>query len=515
MTDKEPLNPQGMPQFPESYWWDSISLPSFSKLSESSVAEIVVVGGGITGITAAYLLAKEGLNVMLVEAGRLLSSTTGNTTAKVTAQHDLIYDELIRNFGQEKAQLYYKANHEAMQFMKHIIQEHQIECDFSEQDAFIYTNSDKYIKKLEKEFAAYEKLGIPGDLVEQIALPIPIQSALVMHKQAQFHPLKYASKLVQLFIQLGGTIYEHTTVETVETEDQPIVVTTEGQKITCKHVVSCSHFPIIDGKGFYFAKMHAERSYVIGIKSEKRYLGGMYLSADEPKRSIRAATLSNGEELILIGGESHTTGQGICTIKHYEALQAFAQSTFGIQEFPYRWSAQDFVTLDNLPYIGHISSSTPNIYVATGYRKWGMSTGTAAALLLRDMIIGKENAYQELYTPSRFHATTDVKNFIVQNVDVAKHLIGGKLQIIRKKPESLSNDEGAVVSVNGKRAGAYRDPKGNLHIVDTTCTHLGCEVEWNDGDRSWDCPCHGSRFSYDGAVLEGPATQPLKKVQQS
>ncbi|WP_028593422.1 FAD-dependent oxidoreductase [Paenibacillus assamensis] len=509
------MNTNDMPQFPESYWWDSITLPSFPKLTEHREAEVVVVGGGITGVTTAYLLAKAGLKVVLVEAGRLLHGTTGHTTAKITAQHDLIYDELIHTFGQEKAQLYYKANADALHFIKRMIEDHKIECDFHEQDAYIYTNSDTYTTKLEKELAAYEKLGIHGDLVEQIALPIPIKSALVMHKQAQFHPLKYLKKLVELFVQLGGTIYENTTVETVEKGEQPEVVLRDGHKITCKHVVSCSHFPCYDGMRFYFTRLYANRSYVIGVKSEKRYLGGMYISAEDPKRSVRSATSANGDNLLLIGGESHKTGQGICMIKHYEALQAFAQQTFGIEEFAYRWSAQDLVTLDNVPYIGHLSSSTPNIYVATGYRKWGMSTGTAAALLLRDMITRKENAYEELYTPARFHLVPDVKTFVVQNADVAKHLIGGKLEMVSKKPESLSNDEGAAVSVNGKRAGAYRDKKGNLHLVDTTCTHLGCEVEWNEGERSWDCPCHGSRFSYDGDVLEGPATEPLKKIEQS
>ncbi|MGZ9586573.1 FAD-dependent oxidoreductase [Paenibacillus marinisediminis] len=511
--DKEPVISEDMPQFPESYWRDTLSLPSFPKLTEHIHAEVVVVGGGISGITTAYLLAKEGIKVVLLEAGQLLNGTTGHTTAKITAQHDLIYDEFISNFGQEKAQLYYKANHEALQFIKRTIEEHEIQCDFSEQDAHIYTNSDEYITKIENELAAYEKLGINGEIVSQIALPIPIKTAIVMHKQAQFHPLKYLSKLVELFIQSGGIIYEHTTVETVEKEPQPTAVTTDGHKITGKHVISCSHFPCYDGKGFYFSRLHAERSYIIGIKSDKRYLGGMYINAEQPKRSVRMTPLGNGENLILIGGDGHKTGQGICTIKHYEALQEFANQTFGIQEFSYRWSTQDLVTLDKIPYVGQLSSSAPNIYVATGYRKWGMTNGTAAALLLRDLIIGKENAYRELYTPSRFDFAPDVKNFIVQNADVAKHLIGGKLEFVRNKPDSLANDEGGVVSVNGKRAGAYRDEKGKLHIVDTTCTHMGCELEWNHGDRSWDCPCHGSRFSIDGDVMEGPATKPLTKIE--
>lgn len=515
MSEKEPKVSKSMPEFPESYWRDSISLPSFPKLSNDIEAEIGIVGGGISGITTAYLLAKEGLNVVLLEAGELLNGTTGHTTAKITAQHDIIYDELISHFGEEKSRLYYKANDEALQFIKRMVEEHEIDCDLSEQDAYIYTDQETSIPKLEKELEAYRTLGINGEWVDQIALPIPIKGAIVMKKQAQFHPLKYLNKLVQLFVQHGGKIYEQTTVNTVEEGDKPVIVTEDNHRVTCQQIVSCSHFPFHDGMSLYFARLHSERSYVIGVKSDKHYLGGMYISAEDPKRSVRSTPLSTGEELLIISGESHKTGQGICTIEHYEALETFANQTFGINEFSYRWSTQDLVTLDKVPYVGHMTSDKPNMYVATGYRKWGMSNGTAAALLLSDLIRGKENPYQELYSPSRFHADPDIKTFLVQNVDVAKHLIEGKLEFVRKSPEDLENDEGSVVTVNGKRAGAYRDGKGKLHIVDTTCTHMGCEVEWNHGERSWDCPCHGSRFSYDGEVLEGPAKRPLPKLTSS
>lgn len=503
---------KGMPQLPEPYWRDSITPPAFPKLTEDIKADAAIIGGGISGVTTAYLLAKEGLKVVLLDAGPLLNGTTGHTTAKITAQHDLIYNEFVNQVGEEKAKLYYQANTDALQFIKGLVEEHKIECAFSEQDAYIYTNSDSYISKLNDEFAAYEKLGIKGELVTQIPLPLPIKSAIVMRKQAQFHPLQYLTSLVQIFTNSGGVIYENTTADTVEEDAQMKVRTREGHTITCDHVISCSHFPFYEGMGFYFSRMHAERSYVLGIRSEKNYPGGMYLSAEEPKRSVRYTTTNRGENLILIGGESHKTGQGICTIKHYEALQAFAENTFGIQEIPYRWSAQDLVTLDKIPYIGQISSGKQNIYVATGYRKWGMSHGTAAALLIRDLILKHENPYRELYTPSRFDAVPDLKNFIVQNTDVAKHLIAGKLEIVYRRPEDLTNGEGAVVTVDGKRAGAYKDEQGTLHIVDTTCTHMGCELEWNLGERSWDCPCHGSRFSITGDVMEGPAKKPLKKI---
>jgi len=501
-----------MPQFPEPYWRDSIELPSFSKMTEDIKVDAAIIGGGISGITAAYLLTKEGVKVALIDAGSILNGTTGHTTAKITAQHDIIYDELIQNVGEEQAKLYYEANNDALQFIRSLVTENKIDCDFTEEDAYIYTNSEQYITKVNNEFTAYEKLKINSVYVNSTPLPLQTKAAIVMKNQAQFHPLKYLAHLVQWITRAGGAIYENTTAIDVEEGNQPRVITRDGHKIMCDYVLSCSHFPFYDGAGFYFSRMYAARSYVLGVKTEKDYSGGMYLSAEEPKRSLRY-TMMNGEKLVLIGGEGHKTGQGISTIKHYEALEAFSAETFGIKEIPYRWSAQDLVTLDKIPYIGHITSSHPNIFVATGYRKWGMTNGTAAALLIRDLIMKKENPYSGLYTPSRFNADPSIKNFITQNADVAKHLIQGKLEIVNGRPEDLSNDEGAVVTVNGKRAGAYRDDKGSLHIVDTTCTHMGCELEWNSGERTWDCPCHGSRFSINGSVVEGPAEKPLKKLE--
>ncbi|MFX3623574.1 MAG: FAD-dependent oxidoreductase [Ectobacillus sp.] len=504
-------NTKGMPQFPEPYWRESANIPSFPKLAEDIQVDVAIAGGGISGITAAYLLAQEGFKVAILEAGSILNGTTGHTTAKITAQHDLIYDELINHLGKEKAKLYYKANSEALEFIKQTIQKRNINCDFSEEDAYLYANSSEYAHKIITELQAYKKLGIDGDYVDSIPFDIPIKAGLVMRKQGQFHPLKYLANLVQEITEAGSSIYENTTAIDIEEGKQPKVITRDGYKVSCKFVISCTHFPFFDGKSFYFARMYADRSYVLAVKPKQQYPGGMYLSVDEPVRSLRYTPI-NGEKLVLIGGGSHKTGQGIDTMKYYKELEAFSEEVLGIQEYCYRWSAQDLTTLDKLPYIGHITSGSPNIFVATGYRKWGMTSGTAAALLLRDLIMEKDNPYKELYTPSRFHADPDIKNFIIQNADVAAHLIEGKLDFNRRDIHDLANDEGAVVTVNGQRAGAYKDNDGILHVVDTTCTHMGCELEWNHGDRSWDCPCHGSRFSIDGEVIEGPAKKPLKKL---
>ncbi|KQN99904.1 FAD-dependent oxidoreductase [Paenibacillus sp. Leaf72] len=510
-------NIPALPTYPEPFWMKSAeSLPSYPKLEENIETDVVVVGGGISGITTGYLLAKAGLRVVLLEASTLFSGTTGHTTAKITAQHDIIYDALIKQQGYEKAELYYKANADALQFIRDTVNEHGIECGFTEQDAYVYTNTDSYLSKLQDEMAAYERLGITGYYVDHIPLTnIPAIAAVVMKKQAQFHPLQYLSALAGKFVEAGGRIYEHSTATDIQQDQHPVVSTANGYQITCDRVVICSHFPFFDGYGFFFARMHAERSYALAVKSKVNYPGGMYLSAEEPKRSIRSATDLDGSPLLIIGGQNHKTGQGICTINHYETLQRFAAENFGTESISYRWSAQDLVTGDKLPYVGRITENNPNIFIASGFKKWGMTTGTAAALLIRDLVQEHDNPYTQLFAPSRSLSLSTLKNLVVDNLDVAKHLVSGKVEMVHRKPHELNSDEGAVVSVHGRRAGAYRDTEGKLHVVDTTCTHMGCEVEWNDGERTWDCPCHGSRFSITGTVLEGPAERPLKTIEVS
>jgi glycine/D-amino acid oxidase-like deaminating enzyme/nitrite reductase/ring-hydroxylating ferredoxin subunit len=492
-------------KFPRTYWRE-IDLPTFNKLNEDLTVDAAIVGAGITGITAANLLSQAGVKVALLEAGSVLNGTTGHTTAKVTAQHGLIYDELISHFGEEKARLYYESHSKAIDY----VEGKGIDCDFSRQDAYVYAVTDQYARDIEKEWSAYERLGIKGGLKHNIPFDIQIKNAIMMKNQAQYHPLKFLRGLLDEAVKAGCLVYENTVAEDLENEEtEPVVVTKAGHKVTCKHVIIASHFPFYDKPGLYFARMYASRSYAIGVKWDKEYPGGMYISADSPPRSIRY-TPNNGSKLLIIGGEEHKTGQGTDTLKHYQALSDFAKEVFGTSEYLYRWSAQDMVTLDNVPYIGHITEDKKRVLVATGYKKWGMTTGITAGHILADYVLDRDNPYMELYSPSRFNADPNVKSFISANADVAKHLIKGKLEFVPKSPQDLQNGEGAPVIHNGQRAGAYRDETGKLYIVNTTCTHLGCETEWNHAEKSWDCPCHGSRFSYAGDVIEGPALSPLK-----
>lgn len=504
---------QKLPQNPTSYWQESIQLQGFPTLNEDIEVDVAIIGGGITGVASSYLLTREGIKVALVEADRLLTGTTGNTTAKLTAQHGLFYDELIQHFGEEQAKLYYEANTDAMELVINIINNHQIDCDLIQEDAYVFTETNQTMSKLENELKAYERLGIRGKLVTETSLPFSVKSAIVMENQAQFHPLKYLRGLVEEIVQKGCQIFEQTVALKVEMGERPKVLLKNGKTITCKFVLSCSHFPFHD-EGFYFARMTAERSYVVTALVEDEFSSGMYINAEEPTRSIRY-TPYGSEKLMIISGDHHKTGQGGSTDLHYENLQKYTENTFQVKQFVHRWSAQDYSTLDKVPYIGQITDLNKNILVATGFRKWGMTHSHVAAQIFRDIIVEQENPFINVYTPSRFQRDPSLKRLVKANVDVAKHLVKGKLQNPKKTVNELKNDEGSIVDVDGKRCGAYKDETGNIHLVDTTCTHMGCEVEWNNGERTWDCPCHGSRFAINGDVVEGPAERPLKRIEMN
>lgn len=503
-----------LPQFPESYWLSSVELSRFPKLRENIEVDVAIVGGGITGITSAYVLAKEGYQVALIDAGQLFHGTTGHTTAKITAQHGLIYDELIAHFGEEQARLYYEAQTEAKQFIEQTVKELNIDCSLQKEDAYIFTQEPSSVEKIEKEALAYEKLGIEGGITQTIDLPLNIKTAIVMKNQAQFHPPLYLKKLVAEIEAMGGQIFEETVAVDIVEGRKPEVVMRDGLRVISEHVICATHFPFYDGlgQGAFFTRMYPERAYVLAVKTEASFPGGMYLSAENPSRSLRQVALGE-EKYVLVAGENHKIGKGEPAISHYEVLAEFGKEALGIKEIAYRWSVQDLTTVDKVPYIGRLTDKKGNIFVATGFRKWGMTNSTVSALLIKDLIAAKENRFEPLFRPSRFVADPSLKTFIQQNADVAKHFIRGKLDIVPTTIEKLANDDAGIVLVNGKRAGAYKDKEGNIHIVETKCQHLGCEVEWNSLESTWDCPCHGSRYGIDGEVYEGPAKKALKRVE--
>lgn len=492
---------------PQSFWMASTHNSDYQPLKEDIKVNVAIIGGGITGILCAYLLNKNGIDSVILEADRILQGTTGHTTAKITSQHELIYSKIKNKISEELARQYAVANEHAIREIEKIAKENNIECDFMPQSSYVYTLQDKYIEQIRDEADVASSLGIKSTFLEKTPLPFPIKAAVRFDNQAQFHPRKFLLALAKKITDRGCKIFEQSRVVDIEEGNNYVLITAQGKKVTADKVIIASHYPCYNKHGLYFTRIYPEKSYVVAVKAKEKYPGGMYITAEDPGRSLRSQPSDKGE-LIFVGGEHHKTGQGEDTIRHYEELIDFANETFTIEDIPYRWSTQDCMTLDDLPYVGHFTSDTPNMYIATGYGKWGMTNSMASAMLLNDLILKGESPWQDVYNPSRKTITASTKNFVVENLNVAKELIGGK---ITHPPSNVDirPGEGKIIEANGQKAGAYRDEQGTLHVVDTTCTHMGCELSWNSAEKSWDCPCHGSRFSYEGDVIEGPALRSL------
>lgn len=494
---------------PQSYWIASAPQKNYSALGHDLSVDLAIVGGGAVGISTAYMLCKKGLRIAILEADHILHGTTGHTTAKITSQHGLIYHKTEKNISMEFARQYADANETAINTIAQIIRDNRIDCDFFRQSAYIYTNQDDYIDRIGKESMAAAALGIEACYLDKIPLPFPVKAAVRFDHQAQFHPLKYFLSLAETITKYGCNIYENTRIVGIEKGDRYVLTTNDGKKVTADKVVIASHYPFYNKPRMYFARLWADKSYALAIRTNEAYPGGMYITAEEPGRSFRSLQC-DGEELVIIGGEHHKTGLSKDTNSHYQALSDYANEIYTVQNIPYRWSTQDCMTLDNIPYVGQFKSNTPNLYIATGFGKWGMTNSIASSLILRDMILVGKSPWQEVYNPSRHTIAASTKTFLVQNTSVAKELLKGKLS---PAPEGfdLQPGEGKIVKIDGKKSGVYKDDQGSVHIVNTTCPHMGCELVWNPAERSWDCPCHGSRFSYDGDIIEGPAVTHLDK----
>ena len=477
----------------ESVWSASCEFPKRESLECDLSTDVAVIGAGIAGILTAYLLREKGLEVVLLEAAETADGMTKNTTAKITSQHDLFYDKLIKSTGAEKAGQYAAANQAAVDKYAEIIQQNQLDCSFEWKSAYVYSLGDT--GKIEREVDAAKKLGIEAEFTTQTKLPFQVSGAVRFPNQAQFNPLKFLKPLAEKL-----TIYEHTTAR--EVKDHTIA--TDNGKVTAKSIVVATHYPFINTPGYYFARMHQERSYVIALENAPQ-IDGMYIDADKEGYSFR-----NYEDLLLLGGASHRTGKnhtGGC----YENLRNRAKEWYPNATEKYFWSAQDCMPLDNIPYIGKFSESTPDLYVATGFKKWGMTSAMVSAMILSDKIAGFVSDYEEVFSPNRFHVSASIKNLIVDGAESVAGLVNEVFNIPGKDLENIQNGHGGVVEYEGQKVGVYKNEHGEAFVVTTKCPHLGCKLAWNPDELTWECPCHGSRFDYKGNMINNPAMRGLKR----
>lgn len=469
-----------------SVWSSTVSFPVRESLKSDISAHVCIIGAGMAGILTAYLLKEKGVHAIIIEANTTASGQTKNTTAKITSQHDIIYKKLTEDFGQDKARQYAEANQRAIEEYERIITETGIDCDFERISSFIYTLGDP--QPVREESEAAKRLGLPAVYTGTLPLPLAVTGAVEFKRQAQFNPLKFIAPLAE---QLE--IYEKTMALKVSDG----VIKTDKGKITANKIVITTHFPFINAPGDYFLRMHQSRSYVIALKNAQN-VRGMYIDAGSDGYSFR-----NYGDLLLLGGAGHRTGENE-EGGAYKKLRDFAAQKYPGATEAFHWSAQDCMPVDAVPYIGRFSESTPDMFVATGFKKWGMTTSMVSAMILSAMISG-ESEHAGIFDPSRFKLTKSYKVLLDEGKTVVKNLLNEKFSIPDEKMKDIPPGRGDVVEYNGEKVGVYKNKEGKVFIVSTKCPHLGCQLSWNPDELMWECPCHGSRFHYDGSLADNPA----------
>ncbi|WP_368490095.1 FAD-dependent oxidoreductase [Clostridium sp. BJN0013] len=480
----------------ESVWNSEVDFRKREALNKNIECDTVIIGAGMAGLLTAYMLNKSGKEVVVIDAKTTASGVTKNTTAKITCQHDLIYDNLIKKFGKEGARQYAKANGLAIQRYKEIIDEENIDCNFEYKDAYVYSLDNT--QSLENEYSAAKKLEIDAELVDKVNLPFKVKMALKFKNQAQFNPLKFLKPISEKL-----TIYENTTALDITEENS--VVTKDGIEIKANKIVVATHYPFLNTPGYYFMRIHQERSYVIALENAQN-VNGMYIGIDKNSYSFR-----NYKNLLLLGGIAQRTGENE-EGGAYDKLRKAAKKFYPNSMEKYHWSAQDCMTLDNIPYIGHYSSKTPNIYVETGFKKWGMTSSMAAAIIISDMILEKENDFSKIFSPERFDISTSMKNAAKDLITTAKNFIAQRIDIPDENLKNIERGHGGIVDYKDQKVGVYKDNDGNVFTVSTKCAHLGCELHWNADELTWDCPCHGSRYDYKGNWIQSPTNKSLATI---
>ena len=471
----------------ESIWCKTSDRKKRTALNNDIEVQAAVIGGGMAGILTAWQLEKAGIQTIVLEADRIGSGQTENTTAKITSQHGLFCHTFIEKKGKETAEKYVQANQRAVEEYKKIIREEQIDCDFVETGAYVYSTDGE---KLRQETDAAQSLGINASFESQVEIPVPCAGAVHFPDQAQFHPLKFIEALSGSL-----TVYEDSQVKEVEDN----LIRTSCGSVRAEKIVFATHFPFLNFPGMYFARMHQERSYVLALDNAGP-VNGMYIGDGKDTLSFRQY-----DKYVLLGGAGHRTGENR-EGGSYERLKASAEHLYPGSSVAAYWSAQDCITTDGIPFIGQYAADRPDWYVATGFQKWGMSSSMAAAMILRDMICGEENPYAETFAPSRFSAE-ELPQIVKDSGKAVKGLTKRFFHLPDETVSSLERGHGAVVETAQGKAGVYKTEEDKIFQVDIVCPHMGCELAWNPDERSWDCPCHGSRFDYEGNLIDGPAQE--------
>lgn len=523
----------------KSYWIDSKEAKRYKTLETDIETDICIIGGGLTGITTAYYLNKYKIKNIILEKDRICNRTSGHSTAKVTSQHGLFYKYLIDSKGEEFARKYYEANQNAVKNIENIMQSEQIECEFEKQSAYVFVQSIQGMQDVKDEVEAVNKIGGNAKYIEakdikinqlnkenentkkpkaeknpelqkiEEILPIKALAAIEFQNQAQFNPYKYATELAKKCEEKHTKIYEKSKVIGMSELDRGYEVALEnGVKVKAKYVVIATKYPIIDIPGYHFLKMYQQTANVIMVDPKEAVIDGMYINHEEPTISLRKVVKDN-KEYLLVAGFEHKTGAKIDLSNSYRYLEKIARSLYPKCEVKYKWNTEDCISLDKIPYIGEFSKEMEHVYVGTGYKEWGMTTSNIAANIIVDKIMEKENKYADIFDATRLEPIKNRKelgNMLKESINA---VVINKFKNAKETLEQIQIDEGGIVEIDGEKVGVYKNKKGEIFKIRPVCQHLGCELSWNNLDKTWDCPCHGSRYNYKGELIYGPSVENL------
>jgi glycine/D-amino acid oxidase-like deaminating enzyme/nitrite reductase/ring-hydroxylating ferredoxin subunit len=490
-----------------SLWLETAERSPRPPLSGDVHADVCVVGGGITGLSAALELRRAGATVVVLEGRFVGAGASGYNTAKLSALHGLTYAKLERSLGADAARTYAESNQRGVERAFELASELSMDCDLRRKPNITYSESDADRGRIEAEVAAAGRAGLPAELVEELDLPFPVAAAVSVSDQAEFHPVKFLEGVAAELERLDVRMHEGTMAVSVDAGSPCRVRTDAGRTVTAGSVVVATHLPFLD-RGLYFARCHPERSYVMAAPYEGGAAErGMYLSTESPAHSIRCHRLGS-RTWLLVGGGSHKTGQADAA-ERYERLERWMLERFGVPPVM-RWATQDQMPSDGVPFIGPVDPVSSNVFVATGFRKWGLALGIAVSELIAAWVDGRDHPWRGLFDTRRVRLRASAGSLLKENANVALRFFGDRV-VKRADVDSIQPGEGRVVGAGLGQRAVYRDEQGALHALTARCPHLGCIVNWNSGDRTWDCPCHGSRFSARGDVIMGPAVRGLEE----
>jgi glycine/D-amino acid oxidase-like deaminating enzyme/nitrite reductase/ring-hydroxylating ferredoxin subunit len=492
--------------------WQTEASPVFTgpAVSTGITYDALIIGGGITGVTTAMLLQSAGKKCLLVDGHNIGFGTTGGTSAHINTFADTPYKDVESGFGKDGAKLFADAIKEGLAIIKGNVQRFGIDCDFEEKKGYVYAEEEQQVSELNELYEGCLNVGVDTLYTGDAPTPVPYIKALVVNGQAQFHPLKYLTALALRYIAEGGCVLEHTMVNTVKSDSDLHLVSAGGMVLKARNVVYATHIP--PGITAFSFRCAPYRSYVLGVKLRNdSYPDALVYDMQEPYHYFRTHEI-DGQKYLIAGGNDHKTGHEDPT-KAFADLEAYVRKYYLVDSVKFKWSSQYYVPADGLPYIGLMPGKSAGIYCATGYNGNGMMLGSVAARILADLVLGIGNRYKELFDPGRLKPLAGLKEIVTEGADVvyqffASRFSAGETSFLT----DIGYDQGKVIELDGKKLAVYRDGEGRIHALNPVCTHAGCVVSWNGEEKSWDCPCHGARYSVDGVVLNGPADKGLQKI---